>query len=95
MSVRATGRMGPWRGAASSTVALACGLRAGARVGGDSAAALVKGYVPRRPLDSALHWAVREGLPLFLAQAQEHGGVPDFVLRAVQRYIACGDLSAG
>jgi hypothetical protein len=38
---------------------------------------------------------VSEGLPLFLAQAQAHGGVPDFVLRALQRYVVCGDLSRG
>ena len=65
------------------------------RWGGGTATAKSGGYEPRRPLESALHWAVSEGLPLFLAQAEEHGGVPSFVLRAVQRYIACGDLSRG
>ena len=64
-------------------------------MGGGSAAADSSGYAPRRPLESALHWGVSEGLPLFLAQAEEHGGVPGFVLRAVQRYVACGDLSRG
>ena len=53
------------------------------------------GYAPRRPLESALHQGVSEGLPLFLAQAEEHGGVPGFVLRAMQRFLACGDLSRG
>jgi len=53
------------------------------------------GYAPRRPLESALHRGVSEGLPLFVAQAEEHGGVPSFVLRAVQRFLACGDLSRG
>ena len=64
-------------------------------MGGGTAAAKIDGYAPRRPLESALHWGVSEGLPLFLAQAQAHGGVPDFVLRALQRYVACGDLSRG
>ncbi len=54
-------------------------------MGGGSAAADRSGYAPRRPLESALHWGVSEGLPFFLAQAEEHGGVPGFVLRAVQR----------
>jgi len=53
------------------------------------------GYAPRRPLESALHRGVSEGLPLLVAQAEEHGGVPGFVLRAVQRYLTCGDLSRG
>ena len=62
---------------------------------GGLASSGAKGYAPRRPLETALHRGVSEGLPLFLAQAEEHGGVPGFVLRAVQRFLACGDLSRG
>ena len=64
-------------------------------MGGGTTAAHSGGYAPRRPLESALHRGVCEGLPLFLAQAEEHGGVPGFVIRAVQRFIACGDLTRG
>lgn len=64
-------------------------------MGGGTAEAKCDGYAPRRPLETALHRGVSEGLPLFLAQAGEHGGVPAFVTRAVQRYLGCGDLSRG
>ncbi len=64
-------------------------------MGGVLVSSGAKGYAPRRPLETALHRGVSEGLPLFLAQAEEHGGVPGFVLRAVQRFLACGDLSRG
>ena len=35
-------------------------------------------YAPRRPLESALHRGVSEGLTLFVAQAEEHEGVPTY-----------------
>jgi len=38
---------------------------------------------------------VSEGLPSFLAQGEEQGGVPRFVVRAMQRYLGCGDFSRG
>lgn len=64
--------------------------------GGEGTAAGKCGnYTPRQPLATVLHRAVSDGLPVFLAQSEAHGGVPRFVTRALHRYLACGDLSRG
>jgi hypothetical protein len=54
-----------------------------------------RSYVPRAPAATALHWAVRTGLPDFLAQAEALGGVPRFILKELNAFRRCGDLSQG
>ena len=49
----------------------------------------------RRPEQSVLHRAVREGWPLVLAAAEAQGGFPKRVHEEVRRYLACGDVRRG
>jgi hypothetical protein len=42
-----------------------------------------------------LHRAVREGLPAFLAEADLLGGLPRFIVKELNAFVRCGDLSRG
>ena len=52
-------------------------------------------YRTRRPEQSALHLAVREGWPVVAAAAAERGGLPKRVHEEVRRYLQCGVLRHG
>ena len=52
-------------------------------------------YVPRAPVETPLHWAVREGLADFLEAAEAKGGLPPYILKEFNAYVSCGDLSRG
>ena len=52
-------------------------------------------YRPREAEQSALHWAVRQGLSSFLSEAFEAGGLPLHVAKEFHRYLACGVLAQG
>lgn len=51
--------------------------------------------VRRRPEQSVLHRAVREGWPQVLAAAEQRGGLPKRVHEEVRRFLACGDIRRG
>jgi hypothetical protein len=51
-------------------------------------------YAPRA-LATPLHWAVTQGLPDFMAAAEEKGGLPPYILKEFNAYLACGDKSRG
>jgi hypothetical protein len=52
-------------------------------------------YARRRPEETLLHALVREHWPLFLARAEEAGGLPRFVVREFEEYLRCGLLEHG
>ncbi len=55
-----------------------------------------RGYARRRPEETVLHGAVREGLATLLEEAQAVGrGLPRFVEREFARYLECGVLAHG
>ena len=54
-----------------------------------------EGYRGRRPMDSVLHRAVREGWPEVAAEAAGRGGLPLRVREEVRRYLECGVLRHG
>ena len=64
-------------------------------VGGGGGQTDCGSYVPRAPLGTSLHWAVREGLPDFLEAAEAAGGLPAYILKEFNAYLSCGDLSRG
>jgi len=64
-------------------------------VGGVGGQAQCSSYVPRAPLETPLHWAVREGLADFLEAAEAKGGLPAYILQEFNAYVSCGDLSRG
>ena len=53
------------------------------------------GYVPRRPHQTVLHRAVREGMREFLEEADGQGGLPAFVVKELNAFLRCGDLTLG
>jgi hypothetical protein len=53
-------------------------------------------YRRRRPEETVLHEAVREGLAGFLAETAAHeGGLPRFMEKELRRYLECGVLAFG
>lgn len=66
---------------------------------GAASAPLRRGYQRREPEKTALHRLVRENLATFLTQARERsadgGGLPRYVEREFESYLACGDLRLG
>jgi len=52
-------------------------------------------YVPKGRGPTALQRAVREGLPAFLAEADEWGGLPTSLVREFVAATTCGDVSRG
>lgn len=53
------------------------------------------GYEPHRPEETVLHRTVSRHWPAFLERAEEHGGLPRFVVREVEEYLRCGLLEHG
>ena len=53
------------------------------------------GYARRRPEESDLHRIVKAWLPRFLEQSESAGGLPAFVIRALESYLECGVLKHG
>ena len=52
-------------------------------------------YVPKGRGPTALQRAVREGLPAFLAEADEWGGLPTSLVREFVAATTCGDITRG
>jgi hypothetical protein len=57
--------------------------------------AATAGYERRRPEQTLLYRTVAEHWRAFLSQADEHGGLPKFVVREVEDYLDCGILERG
>jgi len=53
------------------------------------------GYARRTPEDTLLYQVVRQHWPEFLRRAEEEGGLPRFVVREFEEYLACGILERG
>ena len=53
------------------------------------------GYAPRRPEDTVLHRTLAAHWPAFMAKAEEHGGLPAFVVREFEDYLECGRYEHG
>jgi hypothetical protein len=66
---------------------------------GAAAAPLRAGYRRREPEKTALHRLVRENLATFLSEAMERSadghGLPRYVEKEFEKYLACGDLRLG
>ena len=52
-----------------------------------------KARVRHRPEETALHQVLSEHFAEFVEQAEEAGGLPEFVLREVREYLRCGLLA--
>jgi hypothetical protein len=70
--------------AMSTAVATAC-----------AAFARADGYERRRPEETQLFQLVHEHWPVFRERAEEHGGLPGFVVRDFEEYLRCGVLEHG
>jgi len=53
------------------------------------------GYVRRQPEQTLLHQTLSKYWPAFVRRADEHGGLPEFVVREVEDYLTCGILEHG
>jgi len=53
------------------------------------------GYARRWPEETVLYRVVQTHWPMFLEQAEEHGGLPRFVVREFEVYLKCGLLEHG
>jgi len=58
-------------------------------------AARLDGYERRRPEHTLLYQLVETHWPRFLERAEEHGGLPGFVIRDFEEYLRCGILEHG
>ncbi|MCC6214455.1 MAG: transposase [Polyangiaceae bacterium] len=54
-----------------------------------------RAYERHRPEETVLHRTVARHFPAFLERAEEHGGLPQFVVREVEEYLRCGLLEHG
>jgi hypothetical protein len=57
--------------------------------------AALSGYTRRQPEETLLHRTLSKHWPAFVRRAEEHGGLPDFVVREVEDYLTCGILEHG
>ena len=53
------------------------------------------GYAPRRPEDTVLHRTRSAHWHAFMAKAEDHGGLPAFVVREFEEYLECGRYEHG
>ena len=60
-----------------------------------SATSRSDGYERRRPEQTLLYQLIEEHWPHFLERAEEHGGLPGFVVREFDEYLRCGILEHG
>ena len=70
---------------AAASAAPSCGPQAGRP----------DGYARRRPEETLLYQVVRDHWPEFLRRSEERGGLPRFVVREVEEYLACGIIERG
>jgi hypothetical protein len=57
--------------------------------------ALSGGYLRHRPEQTVLHRTLAAHWPEFVERAEEHGGLPRFVVKEVDAYLRCGLLEQG
>ena len=62
---------------------------------GAASAPLQHSYRRRDPESTVLHQVIRENLATFLAQSEEHFGLPRLIEQDFLRYLDCGVLAHG